>query len=134
MELIENTELFKSFEDVTLPPETEAIDITDLKLMLGYGNSTIRDNVLKVLKRRARQHICLFINKEVTDFPVELDYIADELTAGRMSQLNSEGLKTESTDITRYDYKDDIYANWYAILNRWLKQQGEYRNKAFFML
>lgn len=65
---------------------------------------------------------------------MELDYIADELTASRMSQLNSEGLKTESTDITRYDYKDDIYANWYGILNRWLEQQGEYRNKAFFML
>lgn len=66
MELIENTELFKSFEDVTLPPETEAIDITDLKLMLGYGNSTIRDNVLKVLKKRARQHICLFIKRKLT--------------------------------------------------------------------
>ena len=134
MELIENTELFKSFEDVTLPPETEAIDITDLKLMLGYGNSTIRDNVLKVLKKRARQHICLFIKKEVNDFPMELDYIADELTASRMSQLNSEGLKTESTDITRYDYKDDIYLNWMSTLHAWADNNGTYKGRKFRMM
>lgn len=127
-------DVLASFQEITLPPDTEAIDITELKIMLGYSNSALRDNVLKVLKKRARQHICIFIERSIEEFPMDLDYIADELTASRMSQLNSEGLKTESTDITRYDYKDDIYANWYGILNRWLEQQGEYRNKAFFML
>jgi hypothetical protein len=136
MEEIETPiDVFASFQSTPLPPEIEAIDISELKIMLGYGNSGIRDNVLKVLKKRARQHICIFIKRPLTEFPIaDLDYIADELTASRMSQLNSEGLKTESTDITRYDYTEDIYKNWYAVLNEWLDNQGEYRKNSFRMM
>lgn len=128
-------DIFEKYNSLELPPEVASIDITELKLMLGYGNVTVRDNVLKVLKKRARQHICLFIERKPSEFPIEdLDYVADELTAERMSQLNSEGLKTESTDITRYDYKDDIYKNWYPVLNKWLDNNGEYRKRAFMMV
>lgn len=115
---------FDAYQSIQLPPDVEAIDISELKLMLGYFNSAIRDNLLKVLKKRARQHICQVIRVEPIKFPMALDYIADELTAARMSSLNSEGLKTESTDITRYDYKDDIYANWMPILSDWADDNG----------
>ena len=37
--------------------------------------------------------------------------------------LNSEGLKTESTDISRYDYVDDIYKNWYNWLDDWRRKE-----------
>lgn len=122
---------FNAYQQADLPPDVEAIDISEIKLMLGYFNSSIRDNLLKVLKKRARQHICQVINVEVNKFPMELDYIADELTAARLSSLNSEGLKTESTDITRYDYKDDIYLNWMSTLHAWADNNGTYKGRKF---
>lgn len=124
---------FNAYQQADLPPDVESIDISELKIMLGYFNSSIRDNLLKVLKKRARQHICQVIKKPVTEFPMELDYIADELTAARLSSLNSEGLKTESTDITRYDYKDDIYANWMPTLLEWADDNDLLKGRKFRM-
>lgn len=125
---------FDAYQATVLPPDVDAIDISELKLMLGYFNTSIRDNLLKVLKKRARQHICQVIKQPVLQFPLELDYIADELTAARLSSLNSEGLKTESTDITRYDYKDDIYANWMPILLDWADENNLIKGKRFRMV
>lgn len=124
---------FDAYQATVLPPDVDAIDISELKLMLGYFNTSIRDNLLKVLKKRARQHICQVIKQPVLQFPLELDYIADELTAARLSSLNSEGLKTESTDITRYDYKDDIYANWMPILLDWADDNDLLKGRKFQM-
>ncbi|WAX12676.1 hypothetical protein EC99P1_00084 [Enterococcus phage EC99P1] len=124
---------FDAYQATVLPPDVDAIDISELKLMLGYFNTSIRDNLLKVLKKRARQHICQVIKQPVLQFPLELDYIADELTAARLSSLNSEGLKTESTDITRYDYKDDIYANWMPILLDWADDNDLLKGRKFKM-
>ena len=124
---------FMTYQAAVLPPDIEAIDISELKIMLGYFNTAVRDNLLKVLKKRARQHICQIIKQPVDKFPTELDYIADELTAARLSSLNSEGLKTESTDITRYDYKDDIYANWMPILLDWADDNDLLKGRKFQM-
>ena len=124
---------FETYQEAVLPPDIEAIDISELKIMLGYFNTSVRDNLLKVLKKRARQHICQIVKQPVNKFPMELDYIADELTASRLSSLNSEGLKTESTDITRYDYKDDIYANWMSILLDWADDNNLLKGRKFRM-
>lgn len=124
---------FDAYQATVLPPDVDVIDISELKLMLGYFNTSIRDNLLKVLKKRARQHICQVIKQPVLQFPLDLDYIADELTAARLSSLNSEGLKTESTDITRYDYKDDIYANWMPILLDWADDNDLLKGRKFKM-
>lgn len=110
---------FDAYQEAVLPPDIDSIDISELKIMLGYFNTAVRDNLLKVLKKRARQHICQIIKQPLNLFPMELDYVADELTAARLSSLNSEGLKTESTDITRYDYTEDIHAKWMRVLLDW---------------
>ena len=96
------------------------VDITDLKLMLGYDSMKVKDELLSLLKRRAMQAICLYINKPVDQLPSELEFIADELVASRINLLNSEGMKTESTDISRYDYVNDIYQTWYKWLDNWV--------------
>lgn len=125
---------FDAYQSIELPEEVAAIDISELKLMLGYFNTAIRDNLLKVLKKRARQHICQVIRITPAEFPSELDYVADELTAARMSSLNSEGLKTESTDITRYDYKEDIYADWMPILLDWADDNDTLKGRKLRMV
>lgn len=99
------------------------IDISDLKLMLGYQSIAIKDDLLTLLKKRAMTAIAVYVGRSPDRFPNELEFIADELVASRLTMLNSEGLKTESTDISRYDYVDDIYKNWYNWLDDWRRKE-----------
>lgn len=119
-----------------LPTKYQKVDIAELKLIQGYGALAIRDNLLKLLKGRAMQYICIYIGQpfSVESFPEALEFIADELAASRMSTINSEGLDSEVTDISRYDYTDDIYANWVPVLDEWMKNETGNANKSFFMM
>lgn len=120
----------------TLPEKYTQVDIAELKLIQGYGALSIRDNLLKLLKGRAMQYICIYIGRpfSVKDFPQELEFVADELAASRLSSINSEGLKAEITDISRFDYTEDIYANWMPVLDEWMRNQTGNTNKSFFMM
>lgn len=119
-----------------LPEKYRNVNIDELKIIQGYGSVSLRDDLLKLLKGRAMQHICIYIKKPFTleSFPPELEYIADELAASRLSLINSEGLESEVTDISRYDYQDDIYANWYKVLDDWMDAQEGGSGKRFFMM
>lgn len=120
----------------SLPQKYQNVDIAELKIIQGYGSITLRDELLKLLKGRAMLHICIYlgITFTVEEFPEELEYVADELAASRLSLINSEGIKAEVTDISRYDYIDDIYAKWYMVLDEWQKNQSGNANKSFFMM
>lgn len=120
----------------TLPEKYLMVDIAELKLIQGYGALSIRDDLLKLLKGRAMQYICIYIGKtfDVATFPKDLEFVADELAASRLSSINSEGLKAEITDISRFDYTDDIYANWVPVLDEWMRNQTGNANKTFFMM
>lgn len=120
----------------TLPEKYLMVDIAELKLIQGYGALSIRDDLLKLLKGRAMQYICIYIGKtfEVATFPKDLEFVADELAASRLSSINSEGLKAEITDISRFDYTEDIYANWVPVLDEWMRNQTGNANKTFFMM
>ncbi|QOC57480.1 hypothetical protein EH802P2_00058 [Enterococcus phage EH802P2] len=118
-----------------LPEKYKDVNIDELKIIQGYGSISLRDDLLKLLKGRAMQHICIYIKKpfSVASFPQALEYIADELAASRLSLVNSEGIKTEVTDISRFDYSEDIYANWYKVLDDWVAQENG-STKRFFMM
>lgn len=119
-----------------LPQKYVNVDIAELKILQGYGSINLRDDLLKLLKGRAMLHICnyLGIKFAVDTFPEDLEYVADELASSRLSLINSEGIKSEVTDISRFDYIDDIYANWYKVLDDWKDNNNENANNSFFMM
>lgn len=119
-----------------LPEKYAQVDIDELKILQGYGSVNLRDDLLKLLKGRAMQHICIYIKKpfSVESFPQTLEYIADELAASRLSLINSEGIVTEVTDISRFDYSKDIYEKWYSVLDDWMDLEEGGSGKRFFMM
>lgn len=123
-------------DETPLPEKYTNVNIDELKIIQGYGSISLRDNLLKLLKGRAMQHICMYIKRpfSVASFPPPLEYIADELAASRLSLINSEGIKTEVTDISRFDYQEDIYRNWYSVLDEWVSQENGGSTKSFFMM
>lgn len=123
-------------EQISLPEKYQNVDIAELKIVQGYGSLALRDNLLKLLKGRAMQYVCIYINKpfSVASFPTELEFITDELAASRLTLINSEGLNSEVTDISRYDYTKDIYAKWLPVLDEWIKNETGNLNKSFFMM
>lgn len=112
----------------------DSIDITELKIMLGYKSINVKDELLRVLKGRAIKAVSLYIGKAPDMFPPELDFIADEFVTSRLTLLNSEGIKVEKTDITSYEYVGDIYAVWYKWLDRWLREQYAVGSARLFMM
>lgn len=103
------------------------IELTRLKVLLGIPkDDTTQDEVLTVIKETAQLAICQYIGVTPLNYPVmELDWIADEISTARFSLLNSEGLKTETTDISRFDYKDDIFAQWLPYLDKYMLRNSD---------
>ena len=109
------------------------MDITNLKLKLGFKNSELRDDVLVAFKTDAYHHICGYIGVPFTSFPLELDYIADNIASAAFNQANSEGITSEMTDITRFNYEADIYSKWNMYLDQWLNTQNDVRRRSIIM-
>lgn len=100
------------------------VELRRLKILLGISQDDFsQDEVLTVIKENVINAISQYIGVTPLSFPyMELEWIADEICTSRYSLLNSEGLKTESTDISRFDYKDDIFAQWLPYLDRFIAQ------------
>ncbi|AFQ96203.1 hypothetical protein LP032_056 [Listeria phage LP-032] len=104
-----------------MPPEYANINIEAIKVIIGLpADEHDQDLVLAILKSHIQKVICIVLGVPYTEYPeADLDFIADEILAQRYNQLNSEGLKLESTDITRFDYIADIYKNWLPYLEQY---------------
>ncbi|CDK41794.1 hypothetical protein GUE55_15300 [Listeria monocytogenes] len=94
-------------------------EVEEVKTILDIPDND-QDEVLTILISNIQKAILLIVGMEVTDvFPEELSFIAVEIACSRYQQLNSEGLKLESTDISRFDYESDIYAKYRQFLIRY---------------
>lgn len=104
------------------------IDITTLKILLMQKNIDYQDEIITKLKEFSMRWVSTQAGRDYEDFPMPLDYIADEITMARINLLQSEGLKAEHTDISRFDYRTDIYSQWIPVIDDWVDLQ-ERRNR-----
>lgn len=103
-------------------------------MQLGYSNTNVRDTLLISVKKDAISLICLRLGRTPDRFPEALEVVADNITKAAITQLNSEGLKTEMTDISRYDYVEDIYEQWIPWIDNWQSQSEAGNRKRLRML
>lgn len=97
-------------------------EIESIKLLLGIEDEE-SDRLLLLLKTNASNAIKLFLRS--SSLPEELEWIADELAVIRFGLLNSESVKAESTDLSRFDYKDDIFEQYIPILEQYRDDNQE---------
>lgn len=91
-------------------------EIDNIKLLLGIEDDEA-DKLLRLLKSNAARAICLFLRS--TYLPLDLEWVADEVAITRYGLINSESIKAESTDLSRFDYKDDIFEQYLPILEQY---------------
>ncbi|EGC1212259.1 hypothetical protein H8486_002910 [Listeria monocytogenes] len=101
-----------------------ANDVQTVKTILEIEGDD-QNQVLAILCSNIQKAILITVGMNVSDvFPSDLDFITQEIACSRYNQLNSEGLKLESTDVTRMDYTADIYANYRQYLIKWKTANG----------
>lgn len=105
-----------------------AVSIATIKVLLMQTNTTFQDDILLILKEHSMRWVCTQVGVPFEAFPDDLEYIADEITMARVNLLQSEGMKAEHTDISRFDYKQDIYSEWIPVIADWVDMK-ERRNR-----
>jgi hypothetical protein len=85
--------------------------IENLKILLGITDDT-QDALLTVLKDHVQKRICTYIGQ--SDFPTELNWVADEVSVKRYNRLSSEGIsgithKFEESMLTEFKAELDLY-------------------------
>jgi hypothetical protein len=108
-----------------------------IKVLLSINDDT-KDNVLAILLEQAIDTICIYLG--VTDFPTELDFVAEQMVIVRYNRLGAEGITTEKIDVlsTTYSYNIDELAPYKKILDNYslhyLDNGGNKYNGRFKML
>lgn len=108
-----------------------------IKVLLSINDDT-KDNVLNILLEQAIDTICIYLG--ITDFPAELDFVAEQMVIVRYNRLGAEGITTEKIDVlsTTYSYNIDELAPYKKILDNYslfnLDNGGGKYNGRFKML
>lgn len=102
--------------------------ITNVKILLGIDNSdTSEDDVLTVIKDIVEKTLVAYLRTD--SFPVELDFVADELTVRRYTKLGAEGVEQESimsSSTTKYILDDLQDYRW--IVDRYAQENTDTTN------
>jgi hypothetical protein len=105
------------------------VELTRLKIILGFDDDT-EDALLTVLKENAQTHIKAYIQvAETSDFPVILDWVADEITVKRYNRLSAEGLVTEGIVGIVHTYETDYLSEYFEVLDNYLRHTLEPTSK-----
>lgn len=114
-----------------------------IKVLLNIDRKdTTKDNVLNILIGQAMDTICIYlgIDQKNVPFPMELDFIAEQMVIVRYNRLGAEGITTEKIDVlsTTYSYNLDELAPYKKILDNYslhfLDNGGNKYNGRFKML
>lgn len=99
--------------------ETRILD--RIKRLVGITDDS-KDDVLKDIIYIMSNAITSYCG--VDTVPLKLEYIVVETSIVRYNRLGAEGLKSESIDVIKSEYVDDIMSSYYVAMDRWLEEQG----------
>lgn len=83
-----------------------------VKLILQVSN---KDDLLVELLSISLQKVLIYLN--VTQLPMQLEWIVIELTVQRYNRIGSEGMSSESVDGGSTSYIEDELAPYYQLLD-----------------
>lgn len=103
------------------------IDLARLKILLNIdSDDTTEDELLTTLKENAQSRIKAYIQVDPSsDFPVVLDWVADELTVKRFNKLAVEGLQSEGVSGATMTFVLDDLKEFTPVLDNYVRFTGE---------
>lgn len=101
------------------------MDITRIKSILGIEDDHIDGQITAIAS--VTQERLSFLLGGVAEIPIEMGYIADEVTIRRFNRIGSEGLSSHRVEGETMEWSDDDFAPYMADIKRYLLSSGSAR-------
>lgn len=95
-------------------------DIERIKTLVGVAVDEQTEARLQIYIDNAKKAICVFIGKDVTDFPDELSYIVDAITLAKYNKFHNEGMNSISEAGLSMTFNANDLQPYYNDLQAWL--------------
>lgn len=100
------------------------LDIDRLKILLNIEDDS-EDELLKILKEHSQWKIKAYIQMEHdSEFPMILDWVADEVTAKRYNKLSAEGLLAEGISGVTHTFEEDFLEEFIPVLDNYIRHMN----------
>ena len=97
------------------------IDITRLKILLNIEDDS-EDDLLVILKEHSQWKIKAYLQiDQEEEFPMILDWVADEVTAKRYNKLSAEGLLSEGISGVTHTFEEDFLKEFIPVLDNYIR-------------
>lgn len=94
------------------------MDITRIKSILGIEDDHIDGQITAIAS--VTQERLSFLLGGVAEIPIEMGYIADEVTIRRFNRIGSEGLSSHRVEGETMEWSDDDFAPFMGDIKRYL--------------
>ena len=96
--------------------ERKPIILQRIKTLIEQTDNS-KDDILTIIMENMASAIVSYKGFEV--LPMDLEYICVETSITRYNRLGAEGLKSESIDVIKSEYVEDILSSYYAVLDKY---------------
>lgn len=96
--------------------ERKPIILQRIKTLIEQADNS-KDDILTIIMENMASAIVSY--KGFETLPIDLEYICIETSIIRYNKLGAEGLKSESIDVIKSEYVEDILSAYYTILDKY---------------
>ncbi|WP_343336979.1 hypothetical protein TPELB_21170 [Terrisporobacter petrolearius] len=95
------------------------MNLDNIKLKLGITDNK-EDDLLTILLYDAINYMKVYLQADI--IPIELEFIAEEVSIKRYRRIGSECISTEKVDVLSTSYKSNDFSDYYNLMNIYKKK------------